>query len=273
MRVAAVQMDIKILEKDLNLQNVLQRLEDAARQRANLVVFPECALTGYCFTDFQEAWPLAEVIPGTSSAELARAAKELDCTAVLGLLERENDRIYNSAVVVGPDGILGVHRKVHMPYLGIDRFASPGNLPFPTFQAGECRFGINICFDCSFPESARVLKLKGAQLLVVSTDWPGSSDTWKHTPKVRAAENHMFAVVADRIGTERGFAFAGHSQILDCEGHVLAEAGDSEEAVLLAEIDPTVADQNRIVRLPGQYEFDRIGGRRPEMYDALRQEK
>jgi predicted amidohydrolase len=249
----------------------LLRLKDAARNKADLVIFPECAISGYCFADVDEARSFADEITGSACSQLAAATRDLGCTAVVGLLERHGERLYNSAVVVGPRGVSGVFRKIHMPFLGVDRFTDLGDLPFPVFEAGGCKLGINICFDCSFPESGRVLKLKGAQLLAIPTNWPITSDTWEHTPKVRATENHIFVAVADRVGEERGFSFAGHSQIIDCEGKVSAEAGAAEETTLYADIDPAMADKNRVIRIPGQYEYDRIASRRPEMYDLLRE--
>jgi predicted amidohydrolase len=193
--------------------------------------------------------------------------------AVIGFLEREGQNLYNSAVIVGPRGVHGVFRKVHLLHLGVDRFTTPGDLPFPIFDVAGCKLGVNICFDCSFPESGRVIKLKGAQVLAIPTNWPITSDSWEHTPKVRATENHIFVVAADRVGEERGFAFAGHSQIIDCEGKTLAEAGTTEEIILYADIDPASADDNRVVKVPGEYEFDRIASRRPEMYEAVMPEK
>jgi len=269
MRVAAVQIDIKILEKDQNLAKVLAHLEAAARAGARIVVFPECALSGYCFSSREEAWPVAETVPGPSTDAIAAAARRLDVTAVVGMLEREGERIYNSAAVIGPEGVLGAHRKIHLLHLGIDRFDALGDKPFPVFASRHGKVGVNICYDCSFPESGRVLKLKGAQLLAIPTNWPIGSDSWQHTPKVRATENHMVVVAADRVGEERGFRFSGHSQIVDFGGQVLAEAGDTEETIIYGEVDLAAADSNRVVRVPGQWEFDRIAARRPEMYGPL----
>ena len=269
MKVAAVQMDVKILEKERNLEKILTDLETATQAGAQLVIFPECALTGYCFKRREEAWPLAEAVPGPSTERIAAAAKQFNCTAVVGLLEREGDRIYNSAVVVESKGILGTYRKVHLPELGIDRFNTLGDKPFSVFETEHGRIGINICYDCSFPESGRVLKLKGAQLLAIPTNWPVGSDSMPHTPQVRASENHLHVIAADRVGEERGFRFAGHSKIVDFRGQVLAEAGDCEETLLYADLDLAAADCNRVVRVPGQWEFDRIASRRPEMYGAL----
>jgi len=269
MKVAAVQMDVKILEKEHNLQQVLQRLEDAARSGAKVIVFPECALTGYCFKSREEAGPVAETVPGPSTEKIAAACRRLDVTVVVGMLEREGEHVYNAAAVIGPRGVLGTHRKVHLLHLGIDRYDALGDKPFPVFDSPHARLGVNICYDCSFPESGRVLKLKGAQLLAIPTNWPLGSDSWQHTPKVRASENHMVVVAADRVGEERGFRFSGHSQIVNFTGDVLAEAGDTEETIIYGEVDVAAADHNRVVRVPGEWEFDRIAARRPEMYGPL----
>ena len=269
MRVAAVQMDVRIFEKDYNLAGILTKLEEASRAGAKLVVFPECALTGYCFRSLEEAWPLAEAVPGPATEELARVAKRLDCTAVVGLLERDGDRLFNAAAVVTAAGVLGVYRKIHLPSLGLDRFSTPGDKPFPVFDTPHGRIGVNICFDCSLPESGRVLKLKGAQLLAIPTNWPVGSDTWQHTPEVRAIENHFHVIAANRVGEERGFRFAGHSKIVDCGGQVIAEAGEAEETILYAALDVAAADHNRVVRVPGEWEFDRLAARRPEMYGPI----
>ena len=269
MKAAAVQMDIKILAKEHNLNQILNRLEQAARAGAKLVIFPECALSGYCFVSREEAAPVAEEVPGPCTEAIWAAAKALDCTVVVGLLERAGDQIYNAAAVVTPQGILGTYRKLHLPCLGIDWHAKPGDKPFPVFGTPHGRVGISICYDCSFPEAGRVLKLKGAQILAIPTNWPLGSDTWQHTPPVRATENHMYVIACDRVGEERGFRFAGHSQIVDCNGTKLAEAGETEETILYGEIDPATADCNRVIREPGKWEFDRVAARRPEMYAPL----
>ena len=269
MKAAAVQMDIKILAKGYNLGQILNRLEQAARAGAKLVVFPECALSGYCFVSREEAAPVAEEVPGPSTETIRAAAEALDCTVVVGLLERAGDQIFNAAAVVTPQGILGTYRKLHLPCLGIDWHAAPGDKPFPVFDSPHGRIGISICYDCSFPEAGRVLKLKGAQILAIPTNWPLGSDTWQHTPPVRATENHIYVIACDRVGEERGFRFAGHSQIVDCNGTKLAEAGETEETILYGEIDPATADCNRVIREPGKWEFDRVAARRPEMYAPL----
>ncbi|HZT69243.1 MAG TPA: carbon-nitrogen hydrolase family protein [Terriglobia bacterium] len=269
MKVAAVQMDVKILENEHNLEHILDNLEQAARAGAKLAVFPECALSGYCFSTREEAMPAAETVPGPPTEKIAEAAKRLNISAVVGMLERAGDSLYNAAVVITPEGIQGTHRKIHLLHLGIDRYDVAGDVPFPVFEAAQAKIGVNICFDCSFPESGRVLKLKGAQILAIPTNWPVGSDTWAHIPRVRAIENHMYVIAADRVGEERGFRFAGHSQIIDVTGDVLAEAGETEETILYADLEPARADENRVVRIPGAWEYDRMAARRPEMYGPI----
>jgi 5-aminopentanamidase len=269
MKIAVVQMDVRLLDKNRNLQAILQRLEDAAQKGAQLIIFPECALSGYCFDSLSEALPEAEPIPGASTEAIASVARKRGCTVVVGMIERAEGGIFNSAAVIGPEGVLGAYRKLHLPFLGVDRFVTPGDRPFPLFPIPRGQMGINICYDCSFPEAGRVPKLKGAQVLAIATNWPSGSDSWQHVPKVRAIENHMVVAVADRVGEERGFRFIGHSQIISFTGEALAEAGDSEEIVLYGDIDLEAADRNRVARIPGVYEFDRIAGRRPEMYGVL----
>ena len=150
MRIAVVQMDIAIGQTDHNLENILSRMKDAAGNKAELVIFPECSLQGYCFASRDEAWAVSEELSGAVCAQLAEEAKKLGCTAIIGFLERQGENLFNSALIVGSRGILGVHRKIHLLHLGVDRFTTLGDIPFPLFKAGECSFGVNICFDCSF---------------------------------------------------------------------------------------------------------------------------
>jgi len=269
MKAAAVQMDVKIFAKEHNLHQILSRLEQAAKAGAKLVVFPECALSGYCFVSLEEAAPVAEEVPGPSTEKILAAARRWECTVVVGLLERAGEQIFNAAAVVTPQGILGTYRKLHLPCIGVDWHTAAGDTPFPVFATPHGKIGISICYDCSFPESGRVLKLKGAQILAIPTNWPIGSDSWQHTPPVRATENHLYVIACDRVGEERGFRFAGHSQIVDFMGKKLAEAGETEETIIYGEIDAAAADANRVVRQPGLWEFDRIAARRPEMYSAL----
>ncbi|HEV2501243.1 MAG TPA: carbon-nitrogen hydrolase family protein [Terriglobia bacterium] len=269
MKIAAVQMDIAFAGKEANLAKILDCIRAAAASGAGIIIFPECALTGYCFNSLEEARPLAESVPGPSTQAIARLAQQFGCTVIVGLLESSGEQIYNAAAVITPSRVEASFRKIHLPFLGVDRFVTPGDRPLAAFATPQGRLGINICYDASFPEAARALKLGGAQLLAIPTNWPVESDSCQHLTNVRALENHMVVVAADRIGEERGFRFAGRSQIADFTGKLLAQAGEMDETILYAEADLAAADRNRVVRVPGVYEIDRIANRRPEMYGAI----
>lgn len=269
MKIAVVQMDVVFANKQANLEKALAQFNAAAQAGAGIAIFPECALTGYCFESLEEARPLAEPVPGPSTETFAGLAHKLGCTAVVGLLESSGNSIYNAAAVVAPDGVRPAFRKLHLPFLGIDRFVTPGDRPLEAFAIPQGRIGVSICYDASFPEAPRALKLNGAQLLALPTNWPVESDSCQHLVNVRALENHMAVAAADRVGEERGYRFAGRSQIADFTGKIVAEADGSSETIIYAEIDLAAADRNRVVRIAGAYEIDRIADRRPEMYGAL----
>ncbi len=269
-RVAAVQMEPKLGEVEANLRSILAKLREAAGGGARLVVFPECALTGYGFETRDEALDHAEPIPGPSTRAVIEACSELGTFAILGLLERDGDRLFNVATLLGPEGVVGTYRKIHLPFLGVDRFANPGDRPLEVLDAVGLRLGMHICYDGTFPETGRVLTLLGADVLVLPTNWPIQSlTTAEHLPACRAIENVVYVMAVDRVGEERGFRFAGTSSIADPGGVILAKAGIAEEAILYADVDPAVSRQKRLIRIPGKYELDRIGDRRPGHYAPL----
>ncbi len=269
-KLAGVQMDCVIGRKDRNLDAIIGQLETAAKQGARLVVFPECALSGYCFDSRDEAWPHAEPVPGPAVDSLAGACRRLGVFAVMGMLERSGDRMFNAIVLVGPQGLVGGYRKVHLPFLGIDRFTTPGDRPFQVWDIGGLRVGMNICYDGSFPESARVMTLLGADLVVLPTNWPpGSECASAHVVPTRAMENTIYYAAVNRVGEERGFQFIGGSRICDPLGKTLAAAEHADEVVLYADIDPAVARQKQLVRVPGKHEVNRIRDRRPEFYERI----
>ena len=128
MRVAVAQIEPKLGEKERNLEACLARLEAAAAAGAELLVLPECAIPGYMFDSAAEALRFAEEIPGPSTEVLAAACRRLVVHVVCGLLEFDGEQLHNSAVLVGPDGLIGSYRKTHLPFLGVDRFTVPGDV-------------------------------------------------------------------------------------------------------------------------------------------------
>lgn len=266
-KIACVQMDVAIGDVEANRRKIVERMRTAADKGAELVIFPECALTGYCFDSLDEAAPFADPIDGPSSEALARACRETGAHAVAGFIERDASNFYNAAMLVGPDGVIGNYRKVHLPFLGVDRFLTPGDKPFRVFELPFGRVGINICYDASFPEAARALKLLGAELIILPTNWPtGAWRTAEFIVNTRACENHINFAAVNRCGVERGWEFIGRSKVVDVNGDTLAEAAREGEEMLTVEVDLQEADNNKIVNVAGSYEIDRLADRRPEFY-------
>ena len=270
MRVAGVQMDVELGAVTANLSRMEQRLAEAAGQGAKLVVFPECAATGYCFESAAEAREVAEPIPGPITERTSQLCRQHGTHAAFGMVELDGDRLFNAAVLVGPEGVLGSYRKIHLPYLGLDMFTTPGDRLFRVDHVANVRVGMTICYDGSFPESTRSLALLGADLILLPTNWPpGAETTAEYVTNARAVENNVYFMAVNRVGTERGFRFIGHSKIAGPHGNTLAEARGTDEQIIYAEIDPHLARRKHLVRVPGKHEIDRMADRRPEMYGLL----
>jgi predicted amidohydrolase len=271
MKVAVAQLDPQLGETERNLAACVARMEEAAAAGARLLVLPECAIPGYMFSSVEEALPHAEEIPGPSTEALERACRRLDLHVVCGLLERDGDALRNAAVLVGPGGLLGTYRKTHLPVLGVDRFVVPGD-ELPVFDTPLGRIGIEICYDLRFPEVTRTLALRGADMVAHPTNFPMAAKAQTELITVaRAAENRVYLLTANRVGKERWGEFCGWSQIVDPYGTRLAEAGEREETLLLADVDLEKArDKDYVV--PGEYELYLFGHRRPELYGALVEE-
>jgi predicted amidohydrolase len=264
--IALVQMDPKIGDRARNRAAIVAGIERAAGAGARLVVFPECALSGYVFDSAAAAAPAAETVPGETTEAVAEACRKHGVYAIVGLLERVDDALYNSAFVAGPSGLVANYRKCHLPVLGIDRYVGRGE-ELPVIELPFARIGILICYDVRFPEAARSLTLRGADVIVVPTNWPeGAESAPEFLTRARAWENRVFVAACNRVGEERGARFIGRSQIVAPDGKLLAEADGCSETMLTATIDPALARQKKLVIRPGEFELDPIGGRRPELY-------
>jgi 5-aminopentanamidase len=270
-KLAAVQMNPCLMKKNENLSYILGALERAAGEKASLVVFPECALTGYVFQSLDEAMPFAETIPGPSTERVAARCRELGVYAIYGLLERDASRLFNAAAFVGPEGLISGYRKNHLPFLGVDRFTSKGDRPFTVRETPIGRIGLFICYDIVFPESARVMALAGADILVLPTAFPQVRRETLATYIVpaRAIENRVHVVAADRVGSERGYSFAGLSKIVSASGNILATASPDGEEIIYGEVSRESARHKHHVITPGEYEVDYFGDRRPELYGGI----
>ena len=276
MRLCCVQTKVFFSDHEANLDLVLSWLVEASQHKAEFVVFPECMLSGYGFENRQEALGAAIQLSSGHLLRLSEACRRLGYLfIVIGFLEHVkdingHDKLFNSSVVIGPQGIIGNYRKIHLPHLGVDRFVDRGDLGFPVYKVGDAFVGLGICYDCSFPEPMRLLGLYGADLIAIPTNWPVSAaGTANLVPPVRAMENHLFFAASNRIGFERGFNYCGLSSIHGPDGIELAKAKSDEECLLFADIDVEQARCKRIERTFGCHIIDRFADRRPELYGPI----
>lgn len=269
-KVAACQIDPQIGEVDHNLERIERWVASAAQAGAKVVVLPEAATTGYAFTSLDEALPVARRAGVMAPDLLAALSAKLGVTIICGTLEAEGEEVFNSSLLMTPDGRRFKYRKMHLPFLGIDRFATPGPDAPWVVEVDGLRIGVLICYDLRFPEAARMCALDGADLITLPTNWPvGVNFHPGIFAPARAAENHCYLLAADRVGVERGVTFIGRSLLLDYDGKQLGMAGETAEELLVGEIDPEAARGTHVRRRPGEHEWDTIADRRPGLYERL----
>jgi predicted amidohydrolase len=272
-KLAAVQMYPVIAANTQNLEKIIINAKIAASNGANLIVFPECALTGYMFSSRADASVYMETIPGPSTEKVSAACRELGVYMVFGLLETEGARCFNSAAFIGPDGLIGRYRKNHLPFLGIDRWLDSGNEPFRVYETAIGKVGLFICYDCNFPESSRIMALSGADILALPTNWPeGGKMIPEHVIIVRAFENRVHLIATDRVGEERGARFIGKSKIINAWGHTLSEASSDHEEIIYGEVNLSEAREKRTIFKAGEFEVDFIRDRKPGLYGKIVEE-
>ena len=252
-RIACLQMEPRVGEKADNVARSLELIERAAADGARLIVLPELCNSGYVFETREEAFDLAEEIPeGETTREWAAAAGRHHAYIVAGIAERDGAALYNSAVIVGPDGYVGRYRKNHL-WAAENLFFEPGNLGVPVFHTSVGRVAMAICYDIWFPEIFRLAAVQGADILCVPTNWVPMADQPEDLPKMAnilamggAHSNSMFVAAADRVGEERAQSFIGNSLIVDCTGWPLAgPASDDSEEILVAEANLSDARRRR----------------------------
>lgn len=247
-------------------ENVAEVREMMYESTADLVVLPELFNTGYLFTDFKELPELAEKIPdGYTCQQLAAAAREWRCYIVAGILEEDEGLYYNSAVLIGEEGYIDHYRKLHL-FDNEKLYFAPGDKPPRVYDIGKAKIGIMICFDWIFPEITRVLALQGAQVIAHP-----SNLVMPYCPKVmpsRCFDNKVFAVTANRIGTEtrggKSLTFIGKSQVISPEGKIIKRAGDFDKAFDVVFINPREADDKNITPNNNLWK-----DRRPKFYTPL----
>jgi predicted amidohydrolase len=275
-------------DKVANLKGFLELIAEAISQKVDVLVLPEMALQGYadfaykfgtkgCAEQRKYFSAEAETIPGPSTELIRRALKDSQLHVQLGLAERalHGNVIFNSTALVGPEGVVGSYRKVHnqfeFPYF------SPGN-EISVFDLPFGRVGSLICYDIAFPELARTLALKGAEVALMSTAWPmkghDRGDDYHGfvmdlTVKANAFFNQMWVVISNHC--EKGaysadLDYYGNSQIVDPWGRVVADSGDEEGLVLL---ETDVHEKVLEARTEAFFGHNLLQDRRPELYGGV----
>jgi len=260
MRLAVVQTNPLFGQKQRNLAEALTLLRSV---EADLYVLPELFASGYNFATREEAASLAEeTAKGETARVLKKFVQERKTFVVYGFAETKGKSLYNSAAIVGYDGTEGLYRKIHL-FDGEKLFFEPGDLPFQVFGSPWGKIGIMVCFDWYFPEAARTLAVRGAQLIahpsnLVLPDCPEGIRT-------RCLENRVFAATANRIGTEdrgeRPLTYIGLSQITSTKGEVLYRASTDTASVGVVDVDLDEAEKKSI-----NARNDLLKDRRPDMY-------
>ncbi|CNL41060.1 nitrilase/cyanide hydratase and apolipoprotein N-acyltransferase [Yersinia enterocolitica] len=259
---AAVQFEPLLFAKEANVRQLLALVEQAAQKGARLITTPEMATTGYCWFDRQEIAPMVETVPGESTARFTELAQRYQCYIVLGMpeVDPQTALYYNSAVLIGPQGVIGCHRKSH-PYISEPKWAAAGDVGHQVFDTPLGRIGMLVCMDIHFPETARLLALDGVDVICHISNWLA-----ERTPApywiTRAMENGCYLVESNRWGLERGVQFSGGSCIIEPDGKIAAVVDDGD-GIAYAEVDINRSRQRRVL---GELVFEQ---RRPDHYHSL----
>lgn len=265
-KVACVQFNPKLNERDENIKALYDAVAEAARNGAKLIVTPEMATTGYFYRDREAIRPFVDTIPGFTTRCFEKIAKKYFSYIVIGMpeVDPETDIFYNSAALIGPDGYIGKYRKIHLWETEV-HWAAGGDEEIPVFDTEIGNISINICMDMIYFESARLAALKGADILAFLTNSTGQSVA---VLQARAEANGLYIISANRSNAENDYHMIGASAVWSPEGEKLAEADlveTKENAVdaptiLYCQIDPAKYDN------PVKKKF---AERRPELYKDL----
>ena len=266
-KLALAQISTKRENKKENLQKIEKFTIKAKEQAADLVIFPELSLTGYVVRD--QIYELAETIPGPSTKRIEALATKTGMHIIFGmpeLSEKTKATIFNTAVFIGPKGIIGKYRKMYLPTHSVfeeKRYFRPG-YQTAAFDTKLGKIGLCICYDLFFPEVCRLTRLKGTELIVAISASPAIRRSYfEILTAARALENTVFLAYVNLVGVEDGLQFWGGSRLVSPTGDVLAKAKNDEEAFVTCEVD--YSD----IR-PVETFIPTLRDLRPELFDELK---
>jgi predicted amidohydrolase len=271
-----------------NVEYINTQIEQLSQEGNELIVFPEMSVTNF-FEHHEhgreEYWDYGTITPESEQLnDIKKKAREHDCYVIVGFAERSNvvGVIYNSAALIGPEGIIGITRKLHFPGLEKQYFTTGESIE--VFDTPLGKIGICICYDCMFPEVTRILALKGAEIIVMTSSiWEGGEkggigeaehkkDYWDKLPQVKAVENQTFVIACNgsgshMIGREIGrWSRLGYSKIVNPGGELSASANHNDEAILSA-----VLHERDLLKSRSQYAF--LADRKPHLFQDIARSK
>jgi len=265
--IALAQIKCDLGNKERNIEKMKNYVKKASEQGAQLIVFPEMSLTGYTVRDL--VYELAEPVPGESTAELEKVTKAKGVYMIFGMPERSEksgDVIYNTAVLLGPEGYIGKYRKMHLPTHSVFEEKRYFRLGYetPVFDTPIGKLGLIICYDVFFPEVSRLLKFQGAELIVCISASPAVRRNFFETlTAARAIENTIFFAYVNLVGIEDGLEFWGGSRLISPSGRILTKAKYNEEDLVIEQ-----ANYSRLNRTGIFVPTTRDA--RPELFDELK---
>lgn len=267
-KIALAQIECKRADKTDNIRKIEQTAQHARKQGAELIVFPELSLTGYVVRD--EIYELAEPIPGPATEAVEKIAQKTKTYIVFGmpeLSEKAQATIHNTAVLVGPEGLIGKYQKMYLPTHSVfeeKRYFRPG-YQAAAFDTKLGKIGLIICYDIFFPEVSRLTRLEGAQLIVCISASPAIRRMFFETLTVaRALENTAFLAYVNLVGIEDGLQFCGGSKLVGPNGRILAKAKYDKEDMIMGTV-------NYAHIRPVEAFVPTLRDLRPELFDKLKE--
>ena len=264
---ALAQISSQRENKKENLRKIEELTMRAKKEKADLVIFPELSLTGYVIRD--QVYELAEMIPGPSTTQIAELTRKTGMHVVFGmpeLSEKTKATIYNTAVFVGPEGIIGKYHKRYLPTHSVfeeKRYFRPG-YQTAAFDTSLGKIGLCICYDLFFPEVTRLTRLEGAQLIICISASPSVRRSYFETlTAARAIENTAYLAYVNLVGVEDGLQFWGGSRLVSPIGDVISKARYDEEDLVICKVD------FKDIR-PAEAFIPTLRDLRPEIFDELK---
>lgn len=267
--VAAVgQIECALGDVDANVAKIVRMSKEAADNGAKAIVFPELAVQGYSPATIAGGYyEISEPVPGPTTDLLCKAAQDNGIYIITGMSELSSipGKLYNSQICCAPDGtIASLYRKIHVWGLEKLYWEPSTECDFATFETPWCKAGTMICYDTSFPETARCLALLGCNVIFDSAAWRfQEDDIWDLNTRSRALENHVYMLCSNLIGMYGDTKLNGHSRIIDPRGRILAELDSETEGIIYSEIDIDKATLDNALFLSYMKE------RRPEAYSLI----